>query len=83
MAGKQLSDGNPTGTTLGQSASDLIGFHGATPSDQRASTATLSMTIMSTLSGTIFGFTSSDAGVSLVNAVNEIMALLREKGLMA
>lgn len=36
MAVKQLSDGGPDGTTLGQSATDLIAFHGATPSDQAA-----------------------------------------------
>lgn len=34
MAARQLSDGDPEGTVLGQSASDLVGFHGATPSDQ-------------------------------------------------
>lgn len=28
---KQLSDGSPAGTKLGQSATDLIGFYGATP----------------------------------------------------
>ena len=40
MAGKQLSDGNPTGTTLGQSTTDLIGFHGVTtPTSQRVSAA--------------------------------------------
>lgn len=36
MAIKQLSDGGSDGTVLGQSATDLIGFHGATPSDQAA-----------------------------------------------
>lgn len=29
--GKQLSDGNPDGTSLGQDSSDLISFYGATP----------------------------------------------------
>ena len=28
---KQLSDGNPAGTTLGQSTSDLISFYNAPP----------------------------------------------------
>lgn len=32
MAVKQLSDGNTDGTALGQSASDKVGFHGASPS---------------------------------------------------
>jgi hypothetical protein len=35
--GKQLSDLNPTGTGLGQSAADLISLYGSTPVSQRAS----------------------------------------------
>ena len=35
-AGRELSDGNPDGTNLGQSATDLISFYGATPVAQRA-----------------------------------------------
>lgn len=33
---KQLSDGNPGGSGLGQSATDLISFYGVTPVAQRA-----------------------------------------------
>jgi hypothetical protein len=32
----QLSDGNAAGVKLGQSATDLVGFYGATPVDQPA-----------------------------------------------
>jgi hypothetical protein len=67
MAVKQLSDGGPDGTTLGQSATDLIGFHGKAPSDQRA-------------------FSSIAAAATIATAVShiqEIYALLVEKGLMA
>lgn len=39
MAVKQLSDGNPDGTTLGQDASDKIAFHGATPVAKQTVTA--------------------------------------------
>lgn len=35
--GKQLSDGNPSGTALGQSATDVISVYGAMPVAQRAS----------------------------------------------
>jgi len=35
--GRQLSDGNPDGTSLGLSDTDLISFYGATPVAQRAS----------------------------------------------
>lgn len=31
MAAKQLSDGNPEGTVLGQSSTDLVAFYGGTP----------------------------------------------------
>ena len=34
--GRQLSDANGSGTALGQSATDLISFYGATPVAQRA-----------------------------------------------
>jgi hypothetical protein len=68
MAGeRQLSDGNDAGQILGQSATDLIGFHGKAPSDQRA-------------------FSSIAAAATVATAVShiqEIYALLIEKGLMA
>jgi hypothetical protein len=35
--GKQLSDGNPDGVSLGQSTADLISMYGVTPVSQRAS----------------------------------------------
>lgn len=31
MAVKQLSDGNPDGTCIGQSSTDKVGFYGKTP----------------------------------------------------
>jgi len=67
MALKQLSDGGPDGTVLGQSATDLIGFHGATPSDKRA---VLTLATAATIA-------------TVKTAVQEIIALLKEKGLMA
>jgi hypothetical protein len=67
MAVKELSDKGVDGTRLGQSAADLIGFHGATPSDQRA---VLTVATAATI-GTIR------------SGVQEIIALLKEKGLMA
>lgn len=36
-AGKQLSDGNPSGTSLGQSATDTVSLYGVTPVAQRTS----------------------------------------------
>ena len=36
--GKQLSDGNSDGTSLGQSATDKVSLYGVTPVAQRTST---------------------------------------------
>lgn len=72
MAVKQLSDGGPDGTTLGQDASDLVGLHGATPSDQYAAVADISVT------GT---YATDDTPIE--TAINGILAALREKGIIA
>lgn len=45
MAKNQLSDGGADGSVLGQSASDLVGFHGADPSDQYATISNVSGTL--------------------------------------
>lgn len=67
MSVKELSDGNAAGTRLGQSATDLVGFHGATPSDQRA---VLTLATNATIA-------------TVRTAVIEVINLLKEKGLMA
>ena len=41
MAANQLSNGDPDGNVLGQSATDLIGFYGATPIVRAAAPAAL------------------------------------------
>lgn len=78
---KELSDGGPSGTRLGQSATDLVGFHGATPSDQRAVLAAVTTT--ASVTTTPHGFTTGTQADAIVTAVNEIIATLQEKGLMA
>lgn len=69
MAVDQLSAGNDDGTVLGQSASDLIGFHGATPSDQAAFIA----------DPTGGATTDAEARAAIVS----ILDVLIEKGLIA
>lgn len=64
---KELSDGGPDGTRLGQSAADLVGFHGADPSAQ---IAVLSLATAATL-GTV------------KTAFQTLLAALKTKGLMA
>ena len=66
MAVKQLSDGSDDGTTLGQSAADLVGFHGASPSDQAASIALATNATIATTNA----------------AVRSIITALTEKGLI-
>lgn len=50
--GKQLSDMNPDGTALGQSATDLIGFYGKAPVAQRANSVQASSAISVTSNAT-------------------------------
>lgn len=53
MGIKQLSDGNPLGTRLGQSATDLVGFYGATPVVQPTSAAQSAVTAGASLVGAV------------------------------
>ncbi len=84
---RQLSDGDDTGTVLGQSATDLIAFHGGTPTSRRAAailTATASLWALtgasfvaqtsSTVSG-LFGFNSTMAS-QLFDSLQEIRTML-------
>jgi len=64
----QLSDGRPDGTQLGQSASDKVAFHGATPTTQISYIATI--TASTTLS-------------QLVANMNTLLDALKTRGLIA
>lgn len=71
---KQLSDGNPDGTILGQAAADKLGFYGlATAVSQRAAAAQHTSTV-----GTA---SSADVTTGLKAAVIEIMDTLQAYGL--
>jgi hypothetical protein len=65
---QELSANASGGARVGASSSELVSFHGATATDQFATKATV------TVSNTI---------TVLVDAVNAILDLLKEKGLMA
>jgi hypothetical protein len=70
-----------TGTTsLGNAAADLVGFHGST-ADQAAYVASLSINALS-VSGVI-GFTTSASFSTAILAINSLIAMAVEKGLMA
>lgn len=89
---KQLSDGNPGGSGLGQSATDLISFYNVTPIAQRTAavlTATASLFAITgasyvaqtsaTVSG-LFGF-NSVVVVQLWDSIVEIRNFLATIGL--
>ena len=73
-----------TGTVVGESASDLISFHGAAGVDQAAFIATIATTALegSVSASAIVGFSSGKFSL-LVGLVNGMQAALIEKGLMA
>jgi predicted secreted protein len=66
--GKQLSDGNPDGTGLGQSVTDKISLYGVTPIAQRSGAAQAT-----SLVGTA---SSADVTTAMKAAVIEIMDTL-------
>lgn len=78
---QELTDGRPDGAHVGQNASDLVAFHGATPVAQAAYVADQSIAALS-VSGVV-GFTSSTSFSSTIEKLNTILDVLRDKGLMA
>ena len=81
MTQTQLSDGSPDGTIMGQSATDLISFYGATPVVRRSGAAQTAGTVANT-TGT-YGFVTSGQGTAIVALVQEMRAVLVGLGLMA
>lgn len=76
-----LSDGRPDGVMIGNSATDLVGFFGTTPADQRASAAQAALTLTTATSGG-YGFSTATAFSSFTSQLEEIRATLVELGLM-
>lgn len=88
---KQLSDGNPDGQVLGQSASDLVAFHGATPVAQGAAlTAQLTTitpadaegtpdyAIAAITSSTPYGFASAQEAITVLYVIKNLQVRLAE-----
>ena len=78
VTGATTLNGN---TAIGNAAADLVAFHGATAVDQAAYVASLSINALS-VSGVI-GFTTSASFSTAILAINSLIAVLVEKGLMA
>lgn len=83
MAAKQLSDGRPDGTTLGQGTSDPIAFHGGTPTSQRASAALSSTHSVFAHTGVSLGANNSASVVFglLVSVIQEMRTMIVDYGL--
>ena len=82
MPVRQLSDGNPDGTVLGQSASDLISFYNAPPVAQRSGVAQASIATTAPTNSGAYGFTTAAQATAIITLLNEIRATLVGLGLM-
>jgi hypothetical protein len=78
---RQLSDGNPDGTVLGQSAGDLIAFYSAAPVPQRSGAAQAAVPTTAPTNSTPYGFSQPQAA-AILTLLNEIRATLVGLGLM-
>ncbi len=81
----QLSDGSDSGTNLGQSTTDKIGFYGTTPVTRYAAVGAASTYVQyqqSTASASTWGFSSEAAVTSLVHQVSTLTVALRNLGLI-
>lgn len=76
---KQLSDGGPDGTLLGQSSTDPVGFYGTTPVVKPTTVATaldttaITAAFTTTITGT-FGFVTSEQGTAVLAAVESLVS---------
>lgn len=80
MSTNQISQGNDDGTIFGQSASDLISFHGAAPIAQM--TVTTAPAATASTSSSPFGFSQAQAD-AIVTWMRAVDAHLKLKGLIA
>jgi hypothetical protein len=81
MPVKQLSDGNPDGSVLGQSPSDLISFYNATPAPQRSGAVQAAVDATAPTNAAPYGFSQTQAA-AILTLLNEIRATLVGIGLM-
>lgn len=79
---EQVTYNSPDGAQIGQSATELVAFHGATPVDQAAFVAEVSLGTY-LIGSTAAGFSSTAQMSALFLSVETFRDLLIEKGLMA
>ncbi len=81
MPVKQISDGNPDGTVLGQSTADLISFYNVQPVSQRSGAAQAAVPTTAPTNTSPFGYSQQQAA-AILTLLNEIRATLVGLGLM-
>ena len=81
MPVRQLSDGNPDGAVLGQSANDLIAFYNAAPVPQRSGAVQAAVPTTAPTNASPYGFSQAQA-TAIITLLNEIRATLVGLGLM-
>jgi hypothetical protein len=74
--GRQLSDRNPDGTSLGFATSDLVSLYGVTPISQRAGAAQAT-SLVGTASSADF---TTDCKAALIEVMNALVAIGVWKG---
>jgi hypothetical protein len=71
---KNLSDANPNGTLLGQSASDKIAFYGSTPIVQPVGSGGVPVTTAA-VSTSSWGFSTSTQANQVISAITALYDL--------
>jgi UDP-N-acetyl-D-mannosaminuronic acid transferase (WecB/TagA/CpsF family) len=71
------------GMLIGQSATDLVGFYGATPIAQRSGAAQAAVATTAATTTTPYGFTTLTQANAIVTLVNELRAAMVAAGLIA
>ncbi len=77
-----VGSGTSGGVCVGRAATDLVGFFGTTPADQRARSAQAALTLTTTTSSNAYGFVTTTGLTAFIAQVEEIRATLVEHGLM-
>ena len=83
MAITYISNFPSGGTSLGQSASDLVSLHGVTPVAQASAWTAISSVCVVAHSTAGFGFKTSATGNRVIAAIVACRTILVNKGLMA
>ncbi len=81
MPVRHLSDGNPDGTVLGQSASDLISFYNTIPVTQRSGSVQAAVPTTPPTNTSPYGFSQAQA-TAIITLLNEVRTTLVGLGLM-